>query len=227
MKRVVLAGMVALATVSMLGAANAADLPRPMPTKAPPPYVTPAYNWTGFYVGINGGGGWGGSQWSSAAGTSGIYDVSGGVVGGTVGYNWQYNQFVFGLESDLDWSSIRGSGGGPGCPAGSCETRNDWLGTVRGRIGYAFNRFMPYVTGGLAVGDIKAEPAGLGSTTQTNAGWTVGGGLEVAVTGPWTAKIEYLYADLGKGSCDVSVCGVATDVDLHTSLVRAGINYRF
>jgi len=227
MKRVILAGVGALAMVSMMGAANAADLPRreAMPTKAPI-YSAP-YNWTGFYLGVNGGGGWGSSEWTNSAGTTGTFDISGGVVGGTAGYNWQMNQVVFGLEGDIDWSNIRGSTSSGICAGGSCETRNNWLGTVRGRIGYAFDRFMPYVTGGLAVGDIKAEPAGLGSTTKTNAGWTLGGGLEFAVAGPWTAKVEYLYADLGKGSCDVAVCGISTDVDFHTSLVRGGINYRF
>ncbi|HVZ54492.1 MAG TPA: outer membrane protein [Pseudolabrys sp.] len=227
MKRFVLAGVVALAGLSVFGAANAADLGRPMPAKAPI-YAPPVgYNWTGFYAGINGGGGWGGSQWSSPVGTSGTYDISGGLVGGTAGYNWQYNNIVFGLEGDLDWSNIRGSGGGPGCPVGSCQTRNDWLGTVRGRVGYAFDRFMPYVTGGLAVGDIKAEPAGAGSTSQTNAGWTVGGGLEVALMGPLTGKIEYLYTDLGKGNCGAAVCPAGTDVNFHTNIVRAGLNYRF
>lgn len=225
MKRVILASIGALAMVSMMGTANAADLPRrqAMPMKAAPMYAAP-YNWTGFYIGVNGGGGWGGSEWSNGLGSTGTFDLSGAVVGGTVGYNWQMNQVVFGLEGDMDWSNIRGS---TPCGITSCETRNNWLGTVRGRIGYAFDRFMPYVTGGLAVGDIKAERPSLGTTTQTNAGWTLGGGVEVAIAGPWTAKVEYLYADLGKGNCDVSVCGVSTDVDFHTNLVRGGINYRF
>ena len=224
MKRVVLAGMVALAAVSMLGAASAADLPRPMPAKAPA-YVPPAgYNWTGFYAGINGGGGWGTSEWSGPGGNTGNFDISGGLVGGTVGYNWQMGQAVFGLEGDLDWSNIRGSTNAAVCGT-SCETRNNWLGTVRGRIGYAFDRFMPYVTGGLAVGDIKADLAGAGSTTTTKAGWTVGAGLEAAIAGPWTAKVEYLYTDLGKGSCDV--CTGGADVNFRSNIVRAGINYRF
>jgi outer membrane immunogenic protein len=86
---------------------------------------------------------------------------------------------------------------------------------------------MPYVTGGAAFGDIKATAAGLGSQTTTRAGWTGGGGLEAAIAGPWTAKIEYLYVDLGKGSCGVVPCGAATDVSFTTNLVRAGVNYRF
>ena len=119
-----------------------------MPVKAPA--YMPAFNWTGFYAGINGGGAWGRSNWS-ASGNS--FDTSGGVVGGTIGYNWQAGPTVFGVEGDIDWSGIKGS---TTCGGFSCETKNDWLGTFRGRVGYAFNRVMPYVTGGLAVGNIKA-----------------------------------------------------------------------
>ncbi|MFN3657427.1 MAG: outer membrane protein [Pseudolabrys sp.] len=227
MKRLILAGLGALAMVSMIGAANAADMGRRqqvMPAKAP---AYAPYNWTGFYIGINGGGGWGNSEWSNTAGAASA-DTSGGLVGGTLGFNYQMGQAVFGLEGDLDWSNIRGSTTSGVCVGGTCETRNNWLGTVRGRIGYAFDRFLPYLTGGLAVGDIKAEPVGLGSSTETKAGWTLGGGLEFAIAGPWTAKVEYLYVDLGKMTCDTAVCGTpATDVDFRANVVRAGLNYRF
>jgi outer membrane immunogenic protein len=229
MKRMVLAGLGALAAVTMMSAANAADLPRrhapPPPAKAPTYYEAP-YSWTGFYLGINGGAGWGQTNWSNSFGTA-DGDVSGGLVGGTVGFNYQMGGLVVGLEGDIDWSDIRGSTSTGICAGGSCETRNSWLSTARGRIGYAFDRVMPYVTGGAAFGDIKATPAGLGSTTTTKTGWTVGGGAEFAIAGPWTAKVEYLYVDLGKGSCDVGVCGIPTDVDFKTHLVRAGINFRF
>jgi outer membrane immunogenic protein len=228
MKRFVLAGLGALAMVSMIGAANAADMGRrvqqPMPVKAAPAYAP--YNWTGFYVGINGGGGWGTSQWSNVGGAV-DFNTSGGLVGGTLGFNYQIGQTVVGLEGDLDWTNIRGSTGSGICVGGTCETKNSWLGTVRGRIGYAFDRFLPYLTGGLAVGDIKATPVGLGSSTETKAGWTLGGGLEFAVAGPWTAKVEYLYVDLGKTTCETGVCGTPTDVDFRANVVRAGLNYRF
>jgi len=229
MKRVILAGMTALAAVTMVAAANAADLPRrqnTMPVKAP--YAPAYYNWTGFYLGINGGYGFGESNWSSALGSTGDFDTNGAVVGGTLGYNWQVGHAVFGLEGDLDWSDIKGSTSTAAfCAGGNCETRNNWLGTARGRIGYAFDRFMPYVTGGLAVGDIKATTP-VGSTTETNAGWTAGGGVEAAIAGPWTAKVEYLYTDLGKGTCDAANCGGASaDVGFRTNIVRGGINYRF
>lgn len=219
MKRLVLASIGALAVVTTMGAANAADIQRrqAMPTKAIP-YVQ-MYNWTGGYVGINGGYGFGRSDVSSPL-ASGGFRTTGGVVGGTVGYNWQNGAAVFGVEGDIDWSNIRGSSA---CGVGfSCETKNSWLATARGRVGYAFDRFMPYVTGGLAVGDIKNSVAGVGSSTATKAGYAIGGGVEAALAGPWTAKVEYLYADLGRGS---SVLGA--DAKFNTSLVRAGVNYRF
>ncbi len=227
MKRLVLAGLGALAVVTMMGAANAADLPRRQaaPAKAPTYYEAP-YNWSGFYVGINGGGGWGKSSWSNSSGTADA-DLSGGLVGGTLGYNYQMGQAVFGLEGDLDWSDIRGSSNTGICAGTSCETRNSWLATARGRIGYAFDRVMPFVTGGAAFGDIKATPAGFGATTTTKTGWTVGGGAEFGIAGPWTAKVEYLYVDLGKGSCGAAICGSPTDVGFTTNLVRAGVNFRF
>jgi outer membrane immunogenic protein len=214
MKRLVLASV---AVVTLMGAANAADMARrtAMPTKAVP-YVQ-MYNWTGAYVGINGGAGWGRSSFSGAGGD---FNTSGGLVGGTVGYNWQSSQVVFGLEADLDWSNVKGSNA---CAIGvTCETTNNWLGTARGRIGYAFDRFMPYVTGGLAVGGVKNSISGFGETSSTKAGYAVGGGLEAALTGPWTAKVEYIYADLGRTSAPLG-----TDVSSKTNIVRAGLNYRF
>src|SRR5262249_58963505 len=105
----------------------AADLP-PL-TKAP--VYQPFYNWTGFYLGINGGGAWGTSKWDS----TGEFDISGGVFGGTAGYNWQTGPWVFGLEGDVDGTRIKGHTA-VACPLG-CETRNSWLPTARGPIGYA------------------------------------------------------------------------------------------
>jgi outer membrane immunogenic protein len=228
MKNSVLAGLGLLAITSIVSTASAADLPRrpSLPVKAPA-YVAPYYNWTGLYAGINGGSGFGQSRWSNAFGSTGDFDVSGGLAGGTIGYNWQTNQVVFGLEGDLDWSGIRGSANSPVCAVGNCNTRNNYLATVRGRIGYAFDRIMPYLTGGLAVGDIEAASNGV-SSTETKAGWTLGGGIEFAVNGPWTAKVEYLYTDLGTASCSAGVCGAAaTDVDFTANVVRGGLNYRF
>jgi len=201
--------------------AHAADLSVAPLYKAPPVAPLPAYNWSGFYLGVNGGGGWGSSNWSNA----GSFDLSGGQVGGTAGLNWQAGHMVLGLEGDVDWSGVRGTGPAL-CPG--CATNNDWLATVRGRAGYAFDRFMPFVTGGLAVGDIRATAPGFAGATQTNAGWTVGGGLEFALSNNWTAKAEYLHVDLGNMNCGFS-CGAAAgnSVSLREDIVRGGVNYRF
>jgi outer membrane immunogenic protein len=223
MRRLLLAaiGLGALAMPAL-----GADLPR----KAPP-YIQPSYSWTGFYVGINGGYAWGNSAWTlqaTGAGT-GNFNISGPLVGGTLGYNLQTGNWVWGLETDLDWTNIKGSSTFAGCAGGSCETKNSWLGTFRGRIGYAFDRWMLFATGGLAYGDEKISTAAGTVGTTTRLGWTAGAGVEFALVGAWTAKIEYLYADLGKATCD-SACnggGGAFDVTFKTNIVRAGINYRF
>ena len=134
---------------------------------------------------------------------------------------------MFGLEGDTDWSGIRGSFVNAACPAG-CETQNNWLATVRGRLGYTVtDRVMPYVTGGLAVGDVNAKVGGLLGASDTKAGWTVGGGVEAALAGNWTAKLEYLYVDLGSVGCTVATCGAPANVDLRANVVRAGVNLRF
>ncbi|MBI3703911.1 MAG: porin family protein [Rhizobiales bacterium] len=218
MKKLLLAGIGLLALGAT--AASAADIQRrqAMPAKAPLYSPVPVYNWTGFYVGINGGGGWGRSDFGPTFPT-GTFGTSGGMVGGTLGYNWQMGNVVFGLEGDIDWSNIRGSAA---CGGTTCSTRNDWLATARGRLGYAFDRIMPYVTGGAAFGNIKTDIAGLGGANTSKAGWTVGGGIEAAIAGPWTAKVEYLYVDLGRGG---SILG--SDASFKTNIVRAGLNYRF
>jgi len=222
MKRVIFA---CVGVVALSGAAAAADLPvAPAPYYKAPVYA-PAYNWSGFYLGINGGGGWGRSTWS----TTGSFDTSGGVIGGTVGYNYQMNQVVLGVEGDIDWANINGSTN-TGCTSAtgtSCTTGDNWLSTVRGRLGYAADRFMPYVTGGAAFGDIKASGPGLTGVDTTNAGWTLGGGIEFAIAGHWTAKAEYLYVDLGNVSCNAACGAAAQSVNWHANLGRLGLNYRF
>jgi outer membrane immunogenic protein len=220
MKRVVLAcvGIAALG-----GVAAAADLPPAGGApyyKAPAVYAPPAYTWSGFYLGINGGGAWGTSSWT----TPGSFDTSGGFVGGTIGYNYQMDQAVLGVEGDIDWADINGS---VSCSTGSCKTNDNWLSTVRARLGYAADRFMPYVTGGLAVGDIQASAPGFPGGSVTNAGWTAGGGIEFALPGHWSAKAEYLYVDLGNFSCGISCGSAAQTVSFTANLFRGGINYRF
>jgi outer membrane immunogenic protein len=201
-------------------AALAADLARPAPraaypTKAPEAHL---FDWTGFYAGLNGGYGWGDSKFTGAGNAN--TSPEGAILGGTIGYNYQWGQTVFGVESDIGWNNAKGS---TNCALGSCETKSNWLGTTRLRLGYAFDRLMPYVTGGAAYGDVKARVPGLGSDSDTQFGWTVGGGLEYAFTPNWTVKAEYLHVDLGKLNC--AVCG--GDVKFNENIVRGGVNYKF
>lgn len=223
MKRVFLSGV---ALAALLSFANAADIQRRVEQRvAPVPYVVPVYNWTGFYAGINGGWGWGTGSFDGTV-ASGDLKGSGGLIGGTIGYNWQFNQVVWGVETDLDWSGIKGD---DNCSRGTrCEVKNDWLGTARLRLGWANDRWMPYLTGGLAYGDVKANVNGFPGGSDTRVGWTAGGGMEFALTAPWTAKLEYLYVDLGDFDCGTRCGGSKPDsVNFHSHIVRAGLNYRF
>ncbi|MCX7310489.1 MAG: porin family protein [Alphaproteobacteria bacterium] len=216
----------ALAAIGLLAgtfSAQAADIPRPVYKSGISPVIA-YYNWTGFYLGINGGYGWGTSDWSLPAVSN---KPKGGMFGGTLGYNYQVGSIVWGLEGDIDWQNVRSS---VACAPGiTCETRSDWLGTFRGRIGYAFDRWMPYITGGGAYGNVKATPstAGLGvaAASDTRLGWTFGGGLEYAFLSNWSTKIEYLYVDLG--SFNTGPAPVVNNVSFKENIVRAGLNYKF
>jgi outer membrane immunogenic protein len=227
MHRCIVAGVAGAAVLVASMAANAADLPRPlpnpvMPTKAPA-YVEPPFSWSGFYIGVNGGGGWG-SSWSDL--TSDHTHTSGGLAGGTIGYNAQFGSFVLGLEGDMDWSNVSGTSNSVGCPG--CSVQDNWLGTFRGRAGYAFGRFLPYVTGGLAVGDVNASAPGFAGMDSTQTGWTAGAGVEYAVTNNWSAKVEYLHVDLGQFDCGMNCGATGSDnVSFRENLVRGGINYKF
>ena len=220
MKRL-LSGCVLVIGLAAAQAAAAADLSLAPLYKAPPAPLP--YDWSGFYLGINGGGGWGNSTWSAnGAGMS----VSGGQAGGTFGYNRQIGGAVFGIEADMDWSGLNGNTTSAGCLTG-CGTSETWLSTVRGRIGYAFDRIMPYVSGGLAVGDIRAAAPGIGGGDATNAGWALGAGLEFALPGNWTAKAEYLRVDLGSFNCTGCSAFPPDNVALQENIFRAGVNYHF
>jgi outer membrane immunogenic protein len=133
---------------------------------------------------------------------------------------------VVGAEGDIDWSGIKGTTTVL-CPGG-CETRNKWLATARGRVGLALDRFLPYVTGGLAFGDINATLPLLPGGSISNAGWTVGAGVEVGVVSNVSLKAEYLYVDLGNFNCGLN-CGLApgSNVTFTTNIFRGGANLRF
>ncbi|WP_246702602.1 outer membrane protein [Starkeya sp. ORNL1] len=210
----------AVAVASLLGAAPAfaADMQQPYPTKAPPLVaVAPPFSWTGFYLGGNAGYGWG-------SGKEGIDNLSpdGFLGGGQVGFNYQFgNNVVLGAEADFQGSNLKDSGYN-----GVFDTRSkmDYFGTVRGRIGYAFDNVLPYLTGGLAWGHNEIENLDLGITSDnTHVGWTVGGGLEYALSNNWTVKAEYLYMDLGDEFYD----SIGDDAGLKASTARIGVNYKF
>lgn len=223
-------GAFAAALMAMPIAAQAADLPPPYapPYKAAPSYAppVPVFSWTGFYVGINAGYAWGSADWSGGAGNFST-DPDGYLVGGTFGYNLQTGNWVWGIEADIAYADVNSSGDASNCA--TCNFDMDWFGTVRGRIGYAgWGNWMPYFTGGGAFGGVKTSTAA-GNSGDTLMGWTLGAGVEYAFAGNWSAKLEYLYVDLGTASCAAATCGTATDinVDYTTNIVRAGINYRF
>ena len=222
--------------VGAAGHALAADLPTP---SLPPPLPAAVYNWTGFYLGFNGGFGTGNSNWSDGPiGTTGSFTSSGFLVGGTAGVNYQLGDYVFGIEGDGDWTNLHGNSGST-CgaisavvaPPVSCQTQSQWLATVRGRVGYAFDRILLYGTAGAAFGNIQTglnPPSTFDSAVE--AGWTVGAGLEIAVAQNWTAKAEYLFVDLPNATCTpVGNCGGAAGsiVSFNENIIRAGVNYKF
>jgi outer membrane immunogenic protein len=211
---------------------------------AAPPGVAAAPNWSGVYGGLSGGYS-GGHSAQTDTGVlvlptvveeeeDGHYLMRGGLLGGTLGYNWQRGAAVFGLEGDVSWADISGHSNicGPAGPASHpCGTDLNALGTFRGRMGIATGpnaSWLLYATGGLAVGDIRGwdalTPA---SGNDWRAGWTVGLGVEAAFAPNWSAKLEYLYADLGRAPVFNVVPGVSENVGLTASFIRAGINYRF
>ncbi len=215
------AGLAALAA-----GAEAADFGA-LPPPRGAPVLVPFFTWNGFYAGFNAGYGFGHSRWTSTAGvTTGNFNIGGALVGGTAGYNLQLGGFVFGIEADIGWSNIKGSTA-TSC-AGTCATSNNWLGTARGRIGYAFDRFLPYVSGGAAFGDIKGSTTPGGSFSAAAVGWSAGGGLEYAFLNNWSAKVEYLHIDLGKATCSAACsAGSPIAVTLTAQIVRGGLNYKF
>jgi outer membrane immunogenic protein len=158
------------------------------------------------------------------------------VVGGTLGVNWQTGGFVFGVEGDWDYSAINTGTTASVCTfSGNCQTGNNWLATVRGRVGFAADRVLFYGTGGGAFANVQTNFNGT-TTGHTQSGWTAGAGLEWAFADNWTAKVEYLFVDLGSTSvtCTNATClaasggfAIPVSVSLTENLVRAGVNFKF
>jgi outer membrane immunogenic protein len=186
MKRVALALLLA----SIAGAACAADLPASnAPIAKAPAVVTPAINWSGFYIGAMGG--------YAKENTSDPLGLKGGFGGGTVGYNWQFGTFVAGIEADGAFGNIANSATASGV---AVSAKVDAVGTVRGRFGVAVNQVLLYGTGGLALADTKVSASAMGigvSESKTQTGWAVGAGIEWMLLPRWSLKAEYLYRSFG------------------------------
>jgi outer membrane immunogenic protein len=189
-------------------AAVAADLPRGPAPYYSAPAMSGLYNWSGPYAGLNIG-----YEWGKVTNTAG--EPSGLMGGGQLGYNWQSGQFVFGAETDIQFS-------GADDTFAPWKFANPWFGTLRGRVGYAFNNILVYGTLGLAYGELKGTFLAL-DETRTEVGWAGGVGAEYGFTPNWSAKVEYLYMDLASRSFSIT----GTDNGLHANLLRLGINYHF
>jgi outer membrane immunogenic protein len=263
MKKFLLAG-VALTGLIAAGAASAADLPRRSAPVAP---YAPAYTftWTGFYVGLNAGYNWSDSKANVTFNPSAAVPLATGqallpgsfntgndgfIGGAQIGYNYQMNQFVVGVEADINFLDAKKRSGftsplvGNLIGVSSTEGKLEYLGTVRARAGFAFDRALVYVTGGLAYGEAKSSTALAlnngalwgGAKSDTRTGYAVGGGMEYSFTNNLSAKVEYLYYDLGDyryTAGPLNAAAVATGASYNIkqenkgSIVRAGLNYRF
>ncbi|PNG24522.1 autotransporter outer membrane beta-barrel domain-containing protein [Methylocella silvestris] len=234
--------LASVGAVALAGTAFAADLP----SRAPPPvYVPPApiFTWTGVYIGGQIGYAWGTQNANfgdSFIGTLGSvsYDTSGVLGGAHVGYNLQLSQFVVGLEGSVDGSSMSKSAflSDEFGNSLTLSAQSNIQGSIRGRVGYAWDRVLLYATGGVAFAGVKANfygPFSYDSASSTRVGWTVGGGLEYAVTNNWSIRAEYRYSDFGHSTFYPSNYGsvVLTSpfINRHfkENQVQVGFSYKF
>lgn len=220
-----------------VASAQAADLPNRgfAPAPAATYYTPPAFSWTGFYVGLNAGYGWGSL---GNIGNNTFGKPSGFVVGGTLGYNYQINQFVIGVEGDLNWTNVDSTArtialvGAPPAPATVSSTGSvNWMGTLRARAGFALDRALIFATAGYAGASLDLKFNDItngvgGKESGWRNGWAVGGGIEYAFSRNISAKTEYLYTSFASQNAFTGTPYVSRG-ELTVSLVRAGVNYRF
>jgi outer membrane immunogenic protein len=240
MKRLLVGCAVATAALSTSFAADIA----PVFKAAPPP--SPAYDWSGFYAGLNGGSSWGSTPYAYSGGlgtTGGTLSPDGFVGGGQFGYNMQRGALVFGLEGDVAW---RGGSAASTflTPAGSARFAEEhkWVATIRPRLGIADGNWLVYGTGGVAFGSFEhgyTETLGAASRTlsdtTTRAGWTAGGGVQFAPSNRWSLGLEYLYQDFGKTTLSQpaqTVGGVAfpsssTTFNDRAHVLRGRVDFKF
>jgi outer membrane immunogenic protein len=228
---------VAFIAIGSFAPTFAADLAARPYTKAPP-MVQAAYDWSGFYIGINGG--WADTydrRISPAAGLMGNYDVNGGTVGGQVGYRWQQGNFVFGLEAQGNWADLNGSTANLVLPGGVVHSKLDAFGLFTGQVGYAWNNVLLYAKGGAAVTDrnydLIAPTGNLFASTGYDTRWspTVGAGLEYGFAPNWSIGVEYnhIFEDRHGATfvtpAGISIPGYTTGGD--TDMVLGRLNYKF
>jgi outer membrane immunogenic protein len=243
MKKLLL-GAVGLIALGMAAPASAADLAARPYTKAPPPIVAPIYDWTGFYIGGNGG--WGQTRncvnFVDAAGfvvADGCRERSGGLAGGQIGYRWQVSQWVFGLEAQGDWADLSNTRVSLIDPRFSTRTKTDGIGLFTGQIGYAWNAALFYVKGGAAVTSnrfsIQSTLTGveLAAASSTRWGGAVGAGFEYGFAPNWSVGVEYDHLFMGDTNNSFSVvnpivaAAVNNRVSQDVDMVTLRLNYRF
>ncbi|MBJ7577770.1 porin family protein [Devosia sp. MC532] len=225
--------IVAAASTAVTPAVFAADLYTPVAD--PPVYTASGFDWTGIYAGAVGGYVWGRSTSTpTTGGATTTIDPSGGQIGATAGVNGQFDQFVLGLEGEILWSGASGSAQIAGAAATDIATvKSDWQGAIKARAGVAFDQVLIYAHGGFAFTDYyaKADLAGVfeGDYRTSRTGWTIGAGVEMAVTENVTVKAEYAYSDFGKWTGTVAGGAAAGDYEFthHTHAIKAGVNFHF
>ena len=232
MRKSLLVSVAVIAAFSVT-AGNASDLPS---KKSTPQAPVVSASWAGFYAGVNGGYAWGRSSQRDTSialpPADGDYNVSGGLVGGSIGYNWQSQSFVYGVEGDASYAGISGSSSSCGGTPHKCGTETNAFATARLRGGYAFGNTLLYMTGGAAFAEIKAYDNGWTGTAGKNGSgfqttWTVGAGIEHKIDARWSVKAEYLYAPFGRKAYFQLDGFTPEKVNLNLNVVRVGLNYKF
>ena len=183
----------------------------------------PLYDWSGFYIGINGGGATGRTMWDEPGSSTGFFDVRGSLFGGTAGFNWQKGSWVVGLEGTIDATNI--SGVAPRNCFG-CTTANTYLGTLDGRFGYAFGNVLPFIKGGAAFGNIQQKVGGFPGTDEQKVGWNAAVGIEWAFKPQWSLKVEVNHYDLGSVTCTPITCGGTATTPLTIDTYTLGLNFK-
>jgi outer membrane immunogenic protein len=246
MKKIMI-GAVALVAIGV-APALAADLPARSYSKAPVVVAAPVYNWTGCYIGVEGGGNWGraGTTAVTAPNPAAVglpitndYNLSGGLAGGTVGCNYQTGNWVFGIEGDASWTNKSGTAYdiAPFVTTSTNALKEKWFDTARGRVGYAWDRVLLFATAGGAFAGTTTDVCTITgvcvSDSQTRSGWVAGGGIEYGFWDNLSLKLEYLHADFGSKNYinPPVVAGGGTfdtrSIRLTDDVVRVGLNYRF